>query len=91
MNEYGTSEAQKGIKPGEQGKSRTPVVERDQNAKKEVEAALMQAEERNTGAVTWDVYRKYLRFCGGLVWAPIIICLLLLNESSQGEFLYAKY
>ncbi|KAG6877944.1 hypothetical protein C0993_001802 [Termitomyces sp. T159_Od127] len=83
MDEYGTTKAQKGVKPGEQGTARIAVVERDQTAKKEVEAALMQAEERNTGAVTWDIYKNYLRFCGGLVWAPIIVFLLLLNESSQ--------
>lgn len=90
MDEYGTAEAQKGVKHGEQGKIRTTEVDRDKNEKKEVEAALMQAEERNTGAVTWDVYKKYLRFCGGLVWAPIIVCFLLLNETSQGKFLYMK-
>ncbi|KAG6889349.1 hypothetical protein C0992_005577 [Termitomyces sp. T32_za158] len=83
MDEYGTTGAQKIVRPGGQGKTPTPVIDWDPTAKKEVEAALMQVEERNTGAVTWDVYTKYLRFCGGLVWAPIIVSLLLLNESSQ--------
>ncbi|KAG6873111.1 hypothetical protein C0995_002774 [Termitomyces sp. Mi166 len=82
MEEYGRTEAQTGVRSG-QGKTQTTLVDRDQNAKKEVEAALMQEEERNTGAVTLDVYKKYLRFSGGLVWAPIIVSLLLLNEGSQ--------
>ncbi|KAF9447357.1 multidrug resistance-associated ABC transporter [Macrolepiota fuliginosa MF-IS2] len=44
---------------------------------------LMQAEERNTGAVTWDVYKHYLRFAGGLIWAPIVIALLVLTQGAQ--------
>lgn len=47
-------------------------------------ADLMQIEERNIGAVTWDVYRRYLRFGGGVVWAPIIIALLTLTQGAQG-------
>ena len=54
------------------------------------EDALMQLEERNVGAVTWDVYKKYLRFAGGLVWAPVILGLLILTQANQGraEFLW---
>lgn len=47
-------------------------------------AALMQTEERNIGAVTWDVYKGYLRFAGGLIWAPIVIGLLALTQGAQG-------
>jgi len=47
-------------------------------------AALMQNEERNTGAVTWSVYTKYLRFAGGVVWAPVILSLLFLSQGAQG-------
>lgn len=48
------------------------------------EAVLMQLEERNVGAVSWDVYKKYLRFAGGVVWAPGILVLLLLTQGNQG-------
>ena len=53
------------------------------------EDALMQLEERNVGAVSWDVYKKYLRFAGGLVWAPVVLVLLILTQANQGreEFL----
>lgn len=47
-------------------------------------AALMQTEERIVGAVTWDVYKGYLRFAGGLIWAPIVIGLLALTQGAQG-------
>ncbi len=47
-------------------------------------AVLMQTEERNVGAVTWDVYKRYLRFGGGLVWAPVVVGLLALTQGTQG-------
>jgi ATP-binding cassette subfamily C (CFTR/MRP) protein 1 len=46
---------------------------------------LMQVEERNTGAVAWIIYSKYLRFAGGLFWAPAIIILLILLQGAQGD------
>ena len=49
-------------------------------------ASLMQTEERNTGAVTWTVYQKYLGFAGGMIWAPIIVLLLMLTQGAQGVF-----
>lgn len=48
-------------------------------------AALMEVEERNTGAVGWDVYKKYLRNAGGLFWVPVIGTLLALGEAGNGE------
>ena len=36
------------------------------SASKRAQNALMQMEERNTGSVTWEVYRKYLTFAGPL-------------------------
>jgi len=51
-----------------------------------MEHALMQEEERNTGAVDWHVYKKYLKNAGGLIWAPIIGALLLITEGNNGEF-----
>ena len=47
-------------------------------------AALMEVEERNTGAVGWDVYTKYLRNAGGLFWIPVIGMLLAVNEAGNG-------
>jgi hypothetical protein len=49
--------------------------------------ALMQAEERNTGSVSWQVYGKYLRFAGGIAWAPAILVLLSITQGAQGKLL----
>jgi hypothetical protein len=46
---------------------------------------LMQIEERNTGAVTWDIYSKYLQFAGGTFWVPTILLLLALSQAAQGD------
>ena len=44
---------------------------------------LMQIEERNTGAITWSIYHRYLRFAGSVAWAPFLL-LLTLNQVAQG-------
>jgi len=56
-----------------------------------VDSALMEEEERNVGAVGWDVYIKYLHSAGGLFWVPIVLCLLILNGAGNGKFLLAKF
>ncbi|KAF9042985.1 multidrug resistance-associated ABC transporter [Panaeolus papilionaceus] len=50
---------------------------------KKADAQLMQTEERNTGAVEWSVYGRYLKFGGGLFWAPVILGLLALSQAAQ--------
>jgi len=57
----------------------------------EMNSPLMEEEERNVGAVGWDVYIKYLHSAGGLFWVPIILCLLILNETGNGEFPFPKF
>ena len=51
-----------------------------------MEHALMQEEERNTGAVDWHAYKEYLRNAGGLIWAPLIGALLFITEGNNSEF-----
>ena len=58
--------------------------------KKNSNMALMQTEERNTGAVKWTVYQKYLGFAGGITWAPIIVLLLTLTQGAQGAFWFCE-
>jgi ABC-type multidrug transport system ATPase subunit len=53
-----------------------------QDDKKAERTALMQTEERNTGAVTWNTYASYLRYAGSLVWGPTILGLLLLSQAA---------
>lgn len=89
MEEYGNLEAE-----ADSSKSRSKAgVKKAAGADGSTEgglkkdnAALMQTEERNTGAVTWTVYKKYLGFAGGIIWAPIIILLLTLTQAAQGVF-----
>ncbi|KAJ4474268.1 multidrug resistance-associated ABC transporter [Lentinula aciculospora] len=50
---------------------------------KAANAALMQMEERNVGAVGFETYSKYLKFAGGIWWAPFILLLLTLTQGAQ--------
>ncbi|KAK0453030.1 multidrug resistance-associated ABC transporter [Armillaria borealis] len=46
-------------------------------------SALIRTEERYTGSVAWKTYRDYLRVAGGVIWAPILLLLLVLNQCSR--------
>jgi ATP-binding cassette subfamily C (CFTR/MRP) protein 1 len=84
MDEYGSleqEEREEREKAKAEGVADADSMEADP---KKANPALMQAEERNTGSVTWTVYSKYLRFAGGVVWAPVIILLLTLTQGAQG-------
>jgi ATP-binding cassette subfamily C (CFTR/MRP) protein 1 len=59
----------------------------DEAGPKKADTALMQIEERNTGAITWDIYRNYLRLAGSIAWAPFLLVLLTLSEVAQGMFM----
>ncbi|KAJ7827865.1 multidrug resistance-associated ABC transporter [Mycena olivaceomarginata] len=83
MEEYGSLDAEESASTSKAEKA--PIVADDQaeiDAKKG-QAALTQTEERNTGAVTFETYGKYLRHAGGLFWGPIILLLLALSQASQ--------
>ena len=56
----------------------------DEAEPKKAETGLMQIEERNVGAITWSVYRKYLRYAGSVAWAPFLLLLLTLSQVAQG-------
>lgn len=47
-------------------------------------STLMADEERERGAVSWSIYRDYLKYAGGVYWAPIILLLLTLSQVAQG-------
>ncbi|GLB40491.1 putative transporter [Lyophyllum shimeji] len=51
-------------------------------------AALMQAEERNTGAISWDVYKEYSRAGKGKIVLPLLFLSLVLI---QGATVMASY
>jgi hypothetical protein len=43
---------------------------------------MMQVEERNTGAVTWDVYKAYIKAVRGEIIVPMLIFSLLLMQGT---------
>jgi len=43
---------------------------------------MMQAEERNTGAVSWDIYKAYLRAANGKLIVPFLLLSVLLMQGS---------
>ncbi|KAI0701736.1 multidrug resistance-associated ABC transporter [Earliella scabrosa] len=45
--------------------------------------ALMQEEERLTGAVSWSIYSKYFRFAGGIYVFPMILLWIALSQGAQ--------
>ena len=56
----------------------------DEADTKKADTGLMQIEERNTGAITWGIYHKYLRSAGSVAWAPFLLFLLTLSQVAQG-------
>jgi hypothetical protein len=60
--------------------------EADENAKKRRVArrgaALMQAEERNTGAVNLQVYKRYFQSGNGVVLLPVMFVTIVLTQAS---------
>lgn len=88
MEEYGKQEQEE--KTNDDGLDQKPAVataDKTPDSKK-ARLGLIQAEERLTGSVLWSVYSEYLRFAGGLVWAPIIVIFLTLTQGASGEAQY---
>ena len=85
MDEYGRLDQQTEEKESKNPKAEITTTEGHKDTGGDVtDAALMQVEERNTGAVTWNTYTRYLTYAGGVVWVPIILGLLLLDEAARG-------
>ena len=85
MDEYGNLKQEK-EKLGSKGSEGAEAgAEKDSVDLKKEGGELMSAEERATGAVSWDIYTKYLRYAGGLFWAPTILLLLTLAQGAQGK------
>ena len=84
MDEHGNAESRKDNRKERIAGLAKNGIEPLQYKPNSAEDVLMQLEERNVGAVSWDVYKKYLRFAGGLVWAPVILALLILTQANQG-------
>ena len=88
IEEHGALEKEAGADPaGSRMKAGIAVDDVDKPDHGKEQAELMQAEERYTGAVSWETYAKYLRLAGGIAWVPFILGLLTVTEMASGWFL----
>ncbi|TFK40264.1 ABC transporter [Crucibulum laeve] len=85
-----------GSKEEEEEKSEDAIEElkdgkeekKEEKIKKVSGPGLMQAEERNTGAISWDVYKSYLEAGRGKIVLPLLFSSLVLI---QGATVMASY
>ncbi|TDL26292.1 multidrug resistance-associated ABC transporter [Rickenella mellea] len=83
IEEWGNSD-NKSLAANSKKMGARPSPEADiQNKYEDSQPDLMQEEERYTGAVSFMVYRKYLKYAGGISWAPFILFLLTCYQASQ--------
>lgn len=66
-------------KEGE-GKPDAPQETGDRNAI--AGKALMQAEERNTGAISWSVYNQYIKAGSGQLMVPLLFLAMVMNQAA---------
>ncbi|CAD6978417.1 unnamed protein product [Tilletia controversa] len=64
-------------------KSARAIEEQARLEEKAKAGALMQTEERNTGAVSWNVVAAYLRAGKGNVFIPLVILTLIAMQAAQ--------
>lgn len=89
VEEFGAAEKEESEKTEGENKGVEKVDLETEGVKvgeKKEKTHLMQDEERNRGAVSSAVYTSYLRFAGGLIWAPFILLLLTLYQLATGRF-----
>jgi ABC-type multidrug transport system ATPase subunit len=80
MQEFGSSQDKK-----EEGTEKV-TKEKDDEISQENAAGgqtIMQAEERNTGAVTWNVYTSYVKAARGEIVLPLLFLSLALMQASN--------
>ncbi|KIY65429.1 multidrug resistance-associated ABC transporter [Cylindrobasidium torrendii FP15055 ss-10] len=58
------------------------AVTAEREKETETPDALMQDEERLTGAVGWSTYKEYLDFAGGILLIPVFLVLLVASEGA---------
>lgn len=82
INEHGQQENADSSKTG-RGRQATQDAALEGPEEKKLVEALMQDEERMTGAVTWSTYARYFWHAGSILWAPTILFLMVLTQSSE--------
>ncbi|PPQ67201.1 hypothetical protein CVT24_011272 [Panaeolus cyanescens] len=77
IEEYGSKEASNKVD------TTTAVTKTELEEEKVKKNALMQLEERNTGSVSWNIYKQYFENAGGLRWLPLLAFLLIVTEGNN--------
>lgn len=84
MADYGNlDEEEQAVVKG--GKAAIVADKKEEVDLKKKQVALMQTEERMTGAVSFETYGKYFNFAGGFIWIPVLFLLLTLGQLAQGD------
>ncbi|KAI3614178.1 abc transporter [Moniliophthora roreri] len=93
IEEYGKSEEEKDTDTIDSHSTLQDAKQIDAAPSKKASGSpLMQDEERNTGAVTWSMYGRYLKYAGGIVWVPVIVLLHTIAQAAQvGNNLFLGY
>ncbi|KAH6879600.1 cadmium ion transporter [Coprinopsis sp. MPI-PUGE-AT-0042] len=84
IDDYGRADSQRQDGKGTRLVPTTDGLKADSSSEgldADAKDVLMQLEERSTGAVTWDTYKTYIRYAGGLTWAPFLGGLLILGQA----------
>jgi len=55
---------------------------KEKTRKKSTGKGLMQIEERNTGAISWEVYKEYMKAGHGIIIVPMLILSMILMQTS---------
>jgi len=78
ITEFGSKEDEKEKESDDGSEGKTGGPEK----KAVAGAGIMQAEERNTGAVTWEIYRAYISAGKGIMALPLLLLALVLSQAS---------
>ncbi|KAF9560470.1 ABC transporter [Agrocybe pediades] len=65
-----------------EGKAAAEKAKTEKMKKAVAGAALMQQEERNTGAIAWDVYKDYMEAGNGAIVVPLLLISLALMQGA---------
>lgn len=90
MEEYGHSEKEVTDGVEKSQKDSAGIIDAEKSDGK-AKITLMQEEERYVGSVAWATYGAYLRYAGGIFWAPVLLVLLVLMQGSQGKRFMLSY
>jgi len=90
VTEFGTSSesSSEETKTVEEGSEEKKEEDNEEAKKPQTNKGIMQTEERNTGAIAFEVYKTYLKAARGAILLPMLILALALM---QGTMVMSSY